>query len=348
MTSACSKFRLDVRACCRSLGRVIYFMKFMKHLLKPCLALVVLCTTPFAFAGGEGWSSNFESAQKEAVDSKKDLLIDFTGSDWCGWCIKLDKEVFSQQAFKDGVKDQFVLVELDYPKDSSKLPEETIKQNEELGKKYQVRGYPTILLCDAAGRPYAKTGYQKGGPEGYVKHLDELRGRKDVRDKSLESAASAEGVEKAKALVAALEVMGLDDAMVANFYGDIIAEIKAADPKDETGFSKGADAKERLDKFRREFTGLAQKGEFDGAMVLLEKALKEGGFEQVETQKLMATRGMIFAQQKKFDQAIQAVVEAKAFAPDSPIAVEMDGFIKHLETAKAGAAGAAEEKPAAE
>jgi len=320
----------------------------MKLKLKTCLALAALYTSALAFAGGEGWTSDFAAAQKQTADSKKDLLIDFTGSDWCGWCIKLKEEVFSQQAFKDGVKDKFVLVELDYPKDKSKLSEKTIQQNEELGKKYGVQGYPTILLADAAGKPYAKTGYQKGGPESYVTHLDELRARKNVRDESFKAAESAVGVEKAKSLVAALKAMDLEDAMVANFYGDVVDQIKAADPKDETGFTKAAAAKERVQKFQTEFSGLAQKGDFDGAMVLVDKILKDGGFETEETQKMMATRGMIFAQQKKFDEAIQAVVDAKAYAPDSEISGGLAGFIKQLEAAKAKEAGGAEEKPAAE
>ena len=322
--------------------------QLMKLKLKTCFALVALYTSALAFAGGEGWSSDFAAAKKDAADSKKDLLIDFTGSDWCGWCIKLNKEVFSHQPFKDGVKDKFVLVELDYPKDKSKLSGATIEQNEKLKNEYQVRGYPTILLCDATGKPYARTGYQKDGPESYVKHLDELRARKDVRDEAFKAAESASGVEKAKALVAALKAMDLDDAMVANFYGDIAAQIKAADPKDETGFTKAAEAKERIGKFQAEFSGLAQKGDFDGAMALLDKTLKDGGFDADETQKLMATRGMVFAQQKKFDEAIQAVVEAKAFAPDSQTAAGLDGFIKKLEEAKAKEAGGPAEKPAAE
>jgi thioredoxin-related protein len=320
----------------------------MKLKLKACLALVALFTSALAFAGGEGWSSDFAAAQKEATESNKDLLIDFTGSDWCGWCIKLNKEVFSHQPFKDGVKDKFVLVELDYPKDKSKLSEATIQQNEELGKKYGVQGYPTILLADASGKPYAKTGYQKGGPESYVAHLDELRARKTVRDESFKAAESASGVEKAKALVAALKAMDLEDTMVANFYGDVADQIKAADPKDETGFTTAAEAKERIEKFQGEFSGLAQKGDFEGAMALLDKTLKDGGFDAAETQKLMATRGMVFAQQQKFDEAIKAVGEAKAFAPDSEIAADLDGFIQKLEEAKAKGAGGAEEKPAAE
>ena len=67
-----------------------------------CAATLGLGT---ALAGGEGWTSNFDEASKQAAGEKKDLLIDFTGSDWCGWCIKLNEEVFQHDAFKDGVTD---------------------------------------------------------------------------------------------------------------------------------------------------------------------------------------------------------------------------------------------------
>ena len=83
-----------------------------------CAATLSLGT---ALAGGEGWTHDFEAAKKQAADENKDLLIDFIGSDWCGWCIKLNEEVFSHDEFKTGVKDKYVLVELDYPKDTSKL-----------------------------------------------------------------------------------------------------------------------------------------------------------------------------------------------------------------------------------
>ena len=310
----------------------------MKLIIKTCAVLAVLSLAGITFAGGEGWSSDFAAAKKEAVESKKDLLMDFTGSDWCGWCIKLNEEVFSKEPFKTGVKDKFVLVEVDFPKDKSKLSEATVKQNEELREKYGIKGYPTILLADADGKPFAATGYQKGGPEEYVKHLDELRAKKAVRDESFKVAEKAKGVEKAKALVAALNGMGLDDAIVASFYGDVAEQIKAADPGDETGFGKAAAAKVRIEKFQKDLMELAQKQDFDGAMALVDKTLKEGGFPSDETQQLIATRGMIFAQQKKFDEAIKAVDEAKAFAPESEIAASLDGFKKRLEEGKNKAA----------
>lgn len=297
-----------------------------------CAAMVALHGS--AFAGGEGWSSDFAASKKLAEESKKDLLIDFTGSDWCGWCIKLNDEVFKHEAFKAGVKDSFVLVELDFPKDKSKLSEETQKQNAELGEKYAVQGYPTILLCDAAGRPYAATGYQKGGPEKYVEHLNELRAKKTKRDEAFAAAGKAEGVEKAKALVAALDAMKLEDAIVANFYGDIAEQIKAADPKDETGFGKKAATEKRLADFKNALQELAGKQDMEGALALVDKALKEGGFETEETLQIMMTRAVIFAQQNKFDEALKAVDDAKAFAPDSPMIPGIEGFRKRLEEGK--------------
>lgn len=306
----------------------------MKPIVRTCAALVALYCSGIAVAGGEGWSSDFEAAKKEAAASKKDLLIDFTGSDWCSWCIKLNKEVFSQDPFKAGVKDKFVLVELDYPKDKSKLSAATLKQNEELEKKYPIDGYPTILLTDAEGKPFAATGYQPGGPEAYVKHLDVLHAKKAARDESFATAAKSSGVEKAKALAAALAAMGLEDKMISNFYGDVAEQIKAADPKDETGFGKAAAVKVRLAAIKSELGAYSKKSDHDGALAVMDKALKEGGFDTEETQKMMMTRAMILGKMKKFDEAIKAMDDAKAFAPGTKLATAIDGIKVRLEADK--------------
>ena len=310
----------------------------IKPIVGTCATLVVLFCSGFVFAGGEDWSSDFAAAKKEAAESKKDMLLDFTGSDWCGWCIKLNEEVFSQDPFKAGVKDKFVLIELDYPSDKSKLSVETLKQNEELKIAYSVQGYPTILLADADGKPFAATGYQEGGPEAYLKHLDELRAKKAARDDAFATAAKASGVEKAKALVAALEAMGLADTMISKFYGGVAEQIKAADPKDETGFAKNAAAKARLATFQSELQTCAQKQDHDGALALVDKTLKEGGFSIEDTQQMMITRVMIFNQQKKFDEALKALDEAGAFAPDSEMVGRMDAIKTRIETGKKAAA----------
>ena len=319
------------------LSRVIV-TKTMNLLIKSSAAILALCCSGFALAAGEGWTSDFAAAKKQATESKKDLLMDFTGSDWCGWCIKLDKEVFSQDAFKAGVKETLVLVELDYPRDKSKLSEETKKQNEELAKKYPVSGYPSIILADSDGKPYAATGYQAGGPEAYVKHLDGLRAKKTARDKAFAVAAKASGLDKAKALVTALAVMDLGDKMVSSFYGDVVSEIKAADPKDETGFTKAVDATARVAAIQGELQACGKKGDHAGALAVMEKAIKEGGFEIEVTQEMMVTRAMILSKMEKFDEALKALDEAKAAAPDSKLSGSMDSMKERIEGARKEAA----------
>lgn len=301
--------------------------------------IVAVCATIagpfFAHAGGEGWSHDFDASAKKAASENKDMLVDFTGSDWCGWCIKLNEEVFSHDEFRKGVKDGYVLVELDYPKDKSKLSEETIAQNEKLQAKYSVTGFPTILLMDGEGRPFAKTGYQPGGPASYVDHLKELSEVREVRDKAFAEAGKAEGVEKAKLLVGALGNMGIDDALLASFYGDKIEQIKAADPADESGFVKGIEKKEKFAKFQDELNGLASGDKFKEALELTQKTAASGEYEGEMQQEVMFISGMIHAQLGETKEALEALDKAVEIAPESP-AVARIAEIKKQIAAKAG------------
>ncbi len=288
-------------------------MTRIKGLFSACVALAMTTTL---HAGGEGWVTDFEAAKAQAAKEGKDLLIDFTGSDWCGWCIRLKKEVFVHDAFKEGVKDKFVLVELDFPRNKEKIAPETLEQNKELGKKYAVRGYPTILLTDAEGRPYAKTGYRRGGPDPYVAHLDELQAARIKRDEGFAAAKTAEGVEKAKALAAALKSMSITDGQVATFYGAVVEQIKASDPEDASGYLKGLEQAKRIDAFRKKLNGLARKKDMEGAIKLVDATLAEGGFEAQETQNLMMTRAMICSNMKRYDDALESIDKALAANPE--------------------------------
>lgn len=284
-----------------------------------------------AFAGGEGWTTDFEAAKKQATEEKKSLLIDFTGSDWCGWCKKLDKEVFVHDAFKAGVKDKFVLVELDFPRDKSKITEETLAQNKELQKKYGVRGFPTILITDEQGRPFAKTGYQAGGPEAYVGHLNELLGLREKRDAAFAEAEKAEGVAKAKSLIAAITSMQLEDGMISNFYADKIEAIKAADPKDESGYLKGIESKSKFAEFQNQINELGQKKDFEGIMKKIDETLAAGTFEGELKQQAMVFKAITFMQLQKPDDALKTLDEAKAVDPEGQVAKGIDGLKKRIE-----------------
>ena len=271
-------------------------MKKTSHILRAgLLALVTLGT---ASAGGAGWTSDFDAAKKQAASEKKDLLVDFTGSDWCGWCIKLDKEVFQEQAFKTGVKDTLVLVELDFPQDKSKLSDATKAQNEKLRVAFNIKGYPSILLCDASGKAYAKTGYKAGGPDGYVKHLNELMAVRAKRDAAFADAEKAtDPVAKAKSLLAGLKAMDMD--IVDVHYADVITKIEELDKDDSTGF-----VKERKEVAAKAAAAAEAAAASEKIMKDLEPKLQE---LQAKLEPLMKA--------KDFD---KAYAESQVFVKDNP------------------------------
>jgi thioredoxin-related protein len=140
------------------------------------LALPLALAAHASPGGGEHWVADFDAAVTTARTENKDLLVDFTGSDWCHWCIKLKSEVFDHDEFTQGVTKDYVLVSLDYPRSpdaQAKVPNK--KRNDELQQKYKISGYPTVLLMTVDGEVYAQTGYRPGGPAKYVEHLRQLR-----------------------------------------------------------------------------------------------------------------------------------------------------------------------------
>ncbi len=116
------------------------------------------------------WNNNLEEAVKIAKDQKKAILINFTGSDWCKWCKKLDAEVFSQNEFISYANKNLVLVKIDFPQ-YKELDESTKTYNQELAKMFKVQGFPTIVVINKNQQLAAFTGYQQGGAENYVKYL---------------------------------------------------------------------------------------------------------------------------------------------------------------------------------
>jgi thioredoxin-related protein len=123
--------------------------------------------------GTGDWLTDFEQAKDLARERQVPILVNFAGSDWCGWCMKLDREVFSQETFREYAKGNLVLFLADFPRDKPQ-PESVVKQNRRLQKEYGIRGFPTILLISARGKVLARTGYRRGGAEKYVKHLKAL------------------------------------------------------------------------------------------------------------------------------------------------------------------------------
>jgi thioredoxin-related protein len=120
------------------------------------------------------WLHDYGKAQEEAKANHKLLFLNFTGSDWCGWCIKFDKEVLSQPQFKNYAHDNLVLVELDFPRRKTQ-PTEEKKQNVQLAQQYEVLGFPTIVVLNSNGQKvWQFDGYFPGGPDAFIEQLQKL------------------------------------------------------------------------------------------------------------------------------------------------------------------------------
>ena len=121
------------------------------------------------------WLTDFDAAKTQARTQNKTLLINFTGSDWCPPCIRLNKQVFSQPEFSEYATKNLVLLEVDFPH-TKKQSAEQQAANEKLANQFGVEGFPTVVLLDANGQPLGELGFGAGGPTPFIAGIEKLRG----------------------------------------------------------------------------------------------------------------------------------------------------------------------------
>ena len=147
----------------------------MKKILIAVLAATALWRVNAAEAD---WLTDLPKAEAQAKSENKIVLMDFTGSDWCGWCIKFKKEVLDTAAFQDYAGKNVVLVELDYPK-KIVLPDDLKKANAALKKQYKINGFPTLVVLDKDGKEIGRQeGYEDGGPTAFIAKLEKFKAGK--------------------------------------------------------------------------------------------------------------------------------------------------------------------------
>ncbi len=143
--------------------------KIVLSFLLPFALLVAGCKNAGASDNLE-WETNLETALKKAQSENKSVLVNFTGSDWCIWCQRLNNEVFSQKEFEKFAEENLILVKIDFPKNIEQTME-TKMYNNQLAQRFGVEGFPTIFLLNKNGEITLQTGYQPGGPINYINHL---------------------------------------------------------------------------------------------------------------------------------------------------------------------------------
>ena len=137
------------------------------------IAAVFAATALAATSTPQGFTDNLDEALKSAKANKRYVVAVFSGSDWCGWCKKLEKEILSTETFRKGAVGRYELVYIDNPRNQDLLSEHGKENNRKLTSKYDIHGFPTVLILDADGKKVAEMGYDAGGPEKYLEKIEE-------------------------------------------------------------------------------------------------------------------------------------------------------------------------------
>jgi thioredoxin-related protein len=142
--------------------------------MRKLVVLVTLTISNLVFS--QNWQTNFDEAKKIALEQDKNIIIVFSGSDWCAPCIKLDKNIWQSEAFKKEAEKEWLLVKADFPrKRANELSKEQTDHNRKLAEKYNMEGsFPLVVLLDKNAKVLGKMGFKNVSPEEYIKMIHDL------------------------------------------------------------------------------------------------------------------------------------------------------------------------------
>ena len=269
--------------------------------MKKTLSFAVALTALLAFAKTstpEGWLDDYDAALKKAADENKHIVVDFSGSDWCGWSKRIGREVFTIEAFKKAAAEKYILLMVDSPRKKSLLTEKAKKQNPKLVRKYNIEGFPTVIVLDQKGEEVCRLGYEKGGPANYLAKLDaEICAAPDVK----------------KYIKPIADVLNRHDKQMAEDSRAAMEKLKDKFPKPEKDLSK----KDQR-KLTRAAMKAAQKVMFEEVYAkyvpLYEKAFAEAKEMKVPENMETRKKELIDKQEESFEMlksAFKAYEEAK-------------------------------------
>ncbi|MGE0190510.1 MAG: thioredoxin family protein [Planctomycetota bacterium] len=193
---------------------------------------------PGAAAPAFPWAPSYDQAVARARAARKDLVLLFTGSDWCGFCIQLENEVFHAPEFARRATQHFEFVYLDFPQAPDLQARVRDKATRDrLQKDYGVGGFPTMWLATADGMPYATVSYPGGGPEAFLAILLDQRSHRDRLLPLLRAGRNAD----AATLRTALPFLVEDGLIGLAHYGWVLDRARQVDPEGRLGLRQHAD-----------------------------------------------------------------------------------------------------------
>ena len=201
-------------------------------------------------ASAGNWITDMDTARKQAADEGKAILANFTGSDWCGYCIRMKNNVLDKPEFSSYAENKFVLLEIDLPR-RKQVPAAELQKRQELCRQYEVSGFPTFLILSHTGEVLGGWVGARPSVESTIALLDNALARQQM----LKAARALSGAERAKALMEVYESYPKNFKAAA---AALRAEIYACDPDDSTGLREQVQADAQMQELAAELSAYAR------------------------------------------------------------------------------------------
>ena len=274
-----------------------------------------------------------------AKEQGRDIMLEFTGKEWCPPCIHLRTKIMETAEFEQAVGDKYVLVEVIFPRLPSAvaaIPEEQRNANEKLLTHHRIEtGLPTVLLLDAEGYPYAQVAGARRTTADYLKALDEAASVRTKRDAAFARAEGLQGLERAAALAEGLNAIPEN---CRDKYPEQVKEINALDPENTLGYAgvltryanyqkQDAELKAIVDSMR----GTPDAANLARSESVLKEFLQRKDLEPEIAQLAWRTLGDTYAFQRRYRDVYAAYKKSYDCAPKSRIAPRLEKAIQHYE-----------------
>lgn len=294
-------------------------------------------------AVGLSWAlpqaDSVDAAKPIAREQGRDIMLEFTGKEWCPPCIHLRTKILETAEFEKAVGDKYVLVEVVFPRLPSAvaaMPESQRNANEKLLVYHRIEtGLPTVLLLDAEGLPYAQIAGARRTTADYLKALEEGAAVRAKRDSAFARARELQGLDRARALAEGLNAIPEN---CRDKYTAVVNEINSLDPENTLGYARvltryanyrqqEAALKVITDKMR----GHLQAGDLAAAEKQLQEYLTTPDLEPELAQHAWRALGDTYALQRRYKEVYAAYKKAYEAAPDSRIAPRLKSAVQHYE-----------------
>jgi len=272
------------------------------------------------------WHRDFPAAVAEAKGKGKKLLIVFTGTDWIEICQKFHDDILAQPAFMEAVSGRFTLLKLEFPKDNM-MPREEAAQKNFLREAYRVRGYPTVILTEADGRPFGMNGYQPLPPAEYAAQIRKIDAAHEASLAALDEAATLEGLEKAKRLRRAIP--DLPGTLTARYYRREMEAILANDPDDtlkvKDSFSKLISESD----YGRKMQELGKESKWAEMLVATEEFIGENKLEGEALQRALFNQASLHRRMEDAEKERVVLEKIVSIDPESEAGVAASEHLKN-------------------